>query len=146
MPDMSANSQAPRWFMVTAILALIWNLLGVMAFVGQMMMTPEMMAELPQAQQDLYAATPMWANIAFGCAVFGGSLGCVALLIKKSAALVLFVISLIAVGVQMFHAFFISNSFEVFGPGGLIMPVMVVAVAIALIWLTNKAKSELWIG
>ncbi|MFT4930016.1 MAG: hypothetical protein ACI8WB_006151 [Phenylobacterium sp.] len=145
-PDMPENSQAPRWFMITVILAVLWNLLGVLAFVGQMMMTPEMLAELPQAQQDLYTATPTWANMAFGLAVFGGTLGCLALLIKKSWALHLLVISLGAVGVQMFHAFFMSNSFEVFGPGGLIMPVMVVTVAIALIWLTIKAKREQWIG
>ena len=43
----------PSWFKIVAVVALVWNLLGVMAFVGQMMMTPEMVAELPQAEQDL---------------------------------------------------------------------------------------------
>ncbi|TQV88503.1 hypothetical protein [Aliikangiella coralliicola] len=140
------NIKLPTWFWVVSGLALVWNLLGVMAFVGQMMMTPEMMAELPQAEQELYAATPAWANIAFGFAVWGGALGAVALLMKKSWATPLFIISLTAVLVQMYYAFFISKSFEVFGPGRMIMPVMVIVIAIALVWLSNKAKSDGWIS
>jgi len=73
-------------------------------------------------------------------------LGSAALFIRKAFALVLFIISLMAVAVQMFHSFFISNSFEVFGPGGLIMPVMVVTIAIALIGLANMAKTKQWIS
>lgn len=143
---MTETIEIPRWFWRIAGLSLIWNLLGVGAFMAQMMTTPEMMAELPQAEQDLYNNTPMWATVAFAIAVFGGALGSAALFIRKAFALVLFIISLMAVAVQMFHSFFISNSFEVFGPGGLIMPVMVVTIAIALIGLANMAKTKQWIS
>lgn len=142
---MTENKTIPRWFTITAIVTLIWNLLGVMAFIAQMMMTPESLAGLPQAEQDYYTSIPLWANAAFGLAVFGGALGCVALLLKNAIALPLFIVSIAAVAVQMLHAFFIANSFAVFGPGGLAMPVMVVGIGIALIWLANKAKNELWI-
>ena len=46
--------------------------------------------------------------------------------------------------VQMFHAFFMSNSFEVYGPGGLVMPVMVLVIAIYLVTLAAKAKAHRW--
>ncbi|MCW8834501.1 MAG: hypothetical protein OQK09_15520 [Colwellia sp.] len=117
-----------------------------MAFIGQMMMTPEMMAELPKAEQELYASVPLWATIAFACAVFGGALGSLALLLKKSLAQPLLIVSLAGVTVQMFHSFVISNSFEVFGPGGAIMPVMVVIIAIALVRLADKAKTNGWLN
>ena len=146
----SENKQAPEivaipsWFKVAAILALVWNLLGVMAFVGQMMMTPEMIAELPQAEQDLYAATPLWAIAAFAVAVFAGALGSLALLMKKGICYQLFIASFFGVIVQMFHSFFISNSFEVYGPGGTIMPIMVVVIALVLVRFAAKGINNKW--
>ena len=34
------NSKAPRWFMIVAVVLLVWNLLGVMAYIMQVMMSP----------------------------------------------------------------------------------------------------------
>jgi len=142
----NSENTVPKWFNIVAILALVWNLMGVMAFVMQMMMTPEMIAELPQAEQDIYNSVPMWATIAFACAVFGGALGSLALLMKKSLAQPLLLLSLVGVLIQMFHSFVISNSFEVFGPGGAIMPVMVAVIAIALVRLASKANNNGWLS
>lgn len=135
----------PKWFIVTAVVAVIWNIMGVLAFISHMMITPEMIAELPKAEQDLYAATPMWATIAFACAVFGGALGSLFLSLKKTMALPLLLLSLIGVLVQMFHSFVISNSFEVYGPGGAVMPLMVIIIAILLVRLANAAKANAWL-
>ena len=74
----------PSWFKAVAITALIWNLLGVVAFVLQMMITPEILAELPAAEQALYANIPSWVTAAFAVAVFSGVLGSLFLLMKKS--------------------------------------------------------------
>jgi hypothetical protein len=46
--------------------------------------------------------------------------------------------------VQMFHAFFMTKSFEVYGPGGLVMPVIVIVIAIYLVTLAAKAKGHRW--
>lgn len=140
------ENSIPTWFTIAAAFALIWNLMGVMAFVGQMTMTPEMMAELPPAEQKLYTSIPLWATIAFACAVFGGALGSLALLMKKSVAQPLLILSLAGVAIQMFHAYVISNSFEVLGPSGAIMPAMIVIIAIVLVSLAGKAKTNHWIN
>ena len=136
----------PKWLMIVAGLALIWNLLGVMAFAMQAMMTPEKIALLSQAEQDMYAATPLWVLIAFGCGVFGGTFGSIGLLMRKACAMPLFVISLIGVLVQMYHSLFIIKSYEVYGPGSTVMPIMVILIAIALVWLANKAKKSGWLS
>ena len=138
-------SPLPKWFTIAAVLALIWNLMGVMAFVLQMQMTAEMIAKLPEAEQALYANIPLWATIAFAFAVFGGVFGSLALLMKKAAVQLFFMVSLVGVIMQMFHSFVISNSFEVFGPGGAIMPAMIVVIAIVLVRFTAKAKNNAWI-
>jgi hypothetical protein len=46
----------------------------------------------------------------------------------------------------MFHSFFLSESFEVYGPGSAIMPIMVILIAIYLVWLANKAQKNSWLS
>ena len=127
-------------------MAIVWNLLGVMAFVAQMLMTPEILATLPPAEQALYANIPMWVNIAFACAVFGGTIGSILLLLRKTLALPVLLVSVIGVVVQMYHSFFMIDSIEVYGPGGMIMPIMVLIIAVVLVFVANKAKNSSWLS
>jgi len=53
-------------------------------------------------------------------------------------------VSLAGIIVQNINSFFFANSWEVFGPEGAIMPVMVIAFAIYLITLAKKAKANGW--
>ena len=138
------NSKAPKWFMIVAGVLLVWNLLGVVAYIMQVMMTPEALAALPSEQRQLYESTPAWATAAFAVAVNFGALGCVLLLLRKSLAGLFLQLSLAGVLVQMFHSFFMSKSFEVFGPGGMVMPIMVMLIAIYLVILAAKAKNNRW--
>ena len=138
------RSKAPKWFMIVAAVLLVWNLVGVMAYIMQVTMSPEVIAALPEAQRQLYENTPAWATAAFAIAVNGGALGCVLLLLKRNLAGLFLQLSLAGVLVQMFHSFFMSNSFEVFGPGGMVMPVMVIVIAIYLVWLAVSAKNRGW--
>jgi hypothetical protein len=140
-----ANIKPATWFMVVSGLALLWNLLGVYAYVDTKTMSAERLAELPGAQRQLMESTPAWANGAFAVAVNFGALGCLALLLKKAWAVPLLMLSLAGVVVQFYNAFLISNSFEVFGPGGMIMPVMVFAIAVYLVVLARSAKTKGWI-
>ena len=140
----TSKRKAPGWFMAVAVVALIWNSLGVMAYIMQATMSPEAMAALPEAQRELMENTPAWATAAFAIAVHGGALGCLLLVLKKNLAGLFLQLSLAAVVVQMFHTFFMSRSFEVFGPGGMVMPVMVFVIAVYLVTLAAKAKAQKW--
>jgi hypothetical protein len=140
------NSTAPKWFGIVAIVALLWNLLGVMAYIMQVTMSPEAYAALPEAQRTLMESTPAWATSAFAIAVNGGALGCLALVMKKGWAVPVLMLSLLGIVVQLIHSFFMSNSYEVFGPGGMVMPIMVLAIAIYLVVLSKGAKEKGWIS
>ncbi|MCB0278542.1 MAG: hypothetical protein KDD94_03520 [Calditrichaeota bacterium] len=119
--------------------------MGVLAFVGQMMMGPEQLNELPEAQRMIIENTPVWATIAFAVAVFGGFIGSIFLMMKKSLAFELFAASMLGILVQMFHSFFLANSIEVYGPGGMIMPVLVLLIGVYLVWLANTGKTAGWL-
>jgi len=136
----------PSWFWVVSVLALVWNGLGVMAYLGTVMMTPEAMQMLPEDQRALMESTPAWATAAFATAVWGGALGSALLLLRNKLASPVLIISFVGIVVQMIHSLFMSNSIEVYGPGGMIMPVMVLAGGALLIWFSRKATANGWLG
>jgi hypothetical protein len=140
------SNKKPVWFWIVGWGALLWNLMGVFAYIMQVTMSPEMMATMPEAQREILENTPAWATGAFALAVFGGAFGSLLLLLKKKWAFELFVISLIGVTVQMYHSLFLSNSIEVYGPGGAVMPIMVVLFGIGLIWMAKHSISKGWIS
>lgn len=133
------------WFTIVTVLAIIWNAMGVMAYIMDVMLTGEDIAKMSEVEQNLRFATPSWAKSAFAIAVFGGLLGSVLLLVKKALAFPVLIMSFIAIIVQMYNAFFIMDSFAVFGPGGTIMPIMVIVFGALLIWLAMHAKTQQWI-
>ncbi len=76
----SYSNVPPRWFWMVSGVGLVWNLLGVAAFLGQMTMD---LSSLPAAEWAFYESTPVWATVAFAVAVSGGVLGCGALLLRR---------------------------------------------------------------
>ncbi|MFT4834969.1 MAG: hypothetical protein ACJAVY_002583 [Marinoscillum sp.] len=145
-PTMTTLTKAPTWYWIVSAIALIWNGLGVMAYITQVMMTPEALAILPEAERALYNDFPAWYTGAFAIAVFGGALGSLALLLRKASAYLLFIISFIGLAVQMYYNLVISTAMDVYGPEDLIMPIMVAAFGIGFIFLAKSAKAKGWIG
>lgn len=135
----------PTWFWVISGVALAWNLLGVMAYLGQTMMSPEDIAKLPLEEQNLYTNIPAWTTAAFATAVFGGALGSSLLLLRKALAKPVFMISMAGIIIQMVYNFFISKAFNVYGPGAAVMPIMVILIGAGLIFFSIRAKNNGWL-
>jgi hypothetical protein len=138
------NKPATSFWVVSA-LALVWNIMGVMAYLAQVMMTPEALQALSAAEQEYYKTVPAWATGAFALAVWGGALGSLLLLLRLKLATIVFIISLAGILIQMFHSFFIGHSYEIYGPGGLVMPIMILIIGIALIWYSRKVAAKGWL-
>lgn len=141
----SSSTKPPVWFWVVSVIALIWNLMGVMAYVAQVTMSPEALLALPENERALYEGVPAWATGAFALSVWGGALGSALLLLRRKLSTSVLIISLVGIVVQMYHSFFISNSIEVYGPGGMVMPIMILLIAIFLIWLSRRASALNWL-
>jgi hypothetical protein len=135
----------PKSFWVVAVLALLWNLLGVAMFALQMMMTPEALAAMPAEQRQVYEATPSWLNIAFAAAVFGGVLGALGLLLKKRWAVPFFALSLIGLLVQVIATFVVTPAWQAYGLAGLVMPVLLIVIALLLLGYSRKAAARGWL-
>lgn len=142
---MTDENKAPKWFMVVATVALVWNILGVVAFINHITMTAEMIAKLPDEEQALYASSPIWATASYALAVVAGTLGCALLLMKKVLANTFFVCSLLGVLLHDYYSFFMIDTFAVYGASIVILPLIVLTIAIALILFTSKAQQKKWI-
>jgi len=132
-------------FYIISVLALIWNILGVIAYLGQVYMPQEVKQALPPAEQAYYANVPSWVTGAFAIAVFAGALGCIALLLKNKIAISLLFISLIAVLVQFVYNALIQTDMEV-TVVKLVWPVLIIAIAIFLVWFSKDSKTKGYIS
>ena len=78
---MKTELTPPKWVQIFIILLLIWNLMGVFAFVSDVLLYP---STLDQMQQDFRANFPLWTKIVYGLAVGLGSFGTFGLFRRKS--------------------------------------------------------------
>jgi hypothetical protein len=142
---MTTSHKPPVWFWVVSVMLLLWNLMGLMAYVQEATMTAAQWQAMAPAERALLASRPAWATAAFAIAVFGGAAGCLMLLLRSRLALLVLVLSFVGVLVQMGQAFLIADSFVVYGPGGLIMPAAVTSIAAFLVFFAAHARKRGWL-
>ncbi|WOC26491.1 hypothetical protein LY624_00965 [Pseudoalteromonas sp. N1230-9] len=135
----------PAWLKPLAWAALVWNLLGVIAFIMQQLITPEMINQLPLEQQAAYRDIPLWSTSAFAIAVFTASFASILLLAKKALARELFLISFIAVLVQQYYNFVVIDSLGMFGVSALATPFCVIIIGLVLMFVSHIGKQKHWL-
>ncbi len=126
-------------FWVIGAITLIFNLMGVINYFVQM--NANSLASFPEQYRPIIEGRPAWATVAFAIAVFGGSLGCLLLLLKKSVAYYVLIVSLLGVIVSMMHIFGVAglSSLEVWM--GVLMQLV---VTVFLIWYSMLAEGKGW--
>jgi hypothetical protein len=135
----------PMWFWIFSVIALLWNLMGVYAYLSEAFMSADDFATLPAAQQILYESRPTWVTAAFAIAVWSGLMGCIALLLKKKWAKAIFVLSLFGILLQQLYHFFLSNTFEVMGPSAIFLPILIIIFGSSLVIFANLAIKKNWV-
>jgi hypothetical protein len=141
---MIEKDNPPLWFWVAAGLGLVWNLIGVGAFVNEVFyLDPATLSEL---QRSFFENRPNWATAGYAVAVFSGALGCLALLLRKAWALPMLILCLVGIVIQIFHAIALGNGIEVFGLEGLILPILVFIVACLLTWFAHYCGKRGWLS
>lgn len=139
-------NKAPTWFLVVVIAALLWNLLGCVAFFADLRLSPQDVAKLSPADQALYNARPGWAVVATALAVFGGALGCIGLLLRKKWAFILLLLSLVGILVQDFGLFVLVGGAALAGTAAVVLQSLVLAIAVGLMWLGRLASARGWLA
>lgn len=139
-------SPTPRWYMPVAIVALLWNLLGCFAYLSDVTMSPEAIAKLTPAQQQMYASRPAWSVAATAIGVWFGAAGCLGLILRKRWATPLLLASLLGVVVQDVALFVMSGAAAAAGPVAYVLQGCVLVVSILLVVLARTAATRGWLG
>ncbi len=145
MPD-TPNDKPPMSFWVIGGALLFWNLIGLLFYYMQVTMPPEVIAEnFSEAQQAFLTNTPSWATSAYAIAVTTGVLASALLLLRRSVAFMLYVVSFAGVLVQDFEAFILSDGLAVWGSSALILPSVVAIVCVFAIIYSRGTRARGWL-
>lgn len=142
------DSRPSSGFWGVAAAALLWNLLGLFAYIMQVTATPadwERGGYTPE-QIAMLSAIPAWATAASGLATTTGVLGCVGLLLRKAWCVPLFIVSFLALLVQDLSAFVLTDTVGTFGMVPVYIQSAVLLIAIFLIWYSTRCRSKGWLG
>lgn len=135
----------PFWFWIISILAFLWNLVGAGNYLAQEMMTDEAKTLLTSQQLKLIEETPTWLTVVFAIAVSSGVIASIGLLGRKKWAKRLFLVSLLAVILQMSYATMATKTVEVYGIAALIMAIVITVVATLLYYFATYAINKKWL-
>ena len=137
-------SARPKWYLPVSILALLWNLMGCVAYLSDVMLTADDIAAMDATQQALYNSRPAWAVAATAVAVWGGAAGCLGLILRKRWSAVMLELSLAGVIVQDIGLFILSGV----NPGTFVMVMqgLVLLIAIGLVVLSRRAIANHWLS
>ena len=140
------KTKVPMWFWVVAIFFLLWNIMGVGSFFMHTLLSNEALDALPAAEQEIYNSYPLWTEIIFAVAVFGGFLGSIGLVFRRKWAKLAFIISICAIIPQMIQNVFFTKSIEVYGLiQAITMPILVVVIGLFLIWFSMLSIKKNWL-
>ncbi|MHB1313339.1 MAG: hypothetical protein ACYC3L_15085, partial [Gemmatimonadaceae bacterium] len=137
--------QAPKWFLPVAIVALLWNVVGCVAYLSDVMLSSDDLAEMTAAQQAMYAARPAWSVGATAVAVWGGAAGSVGLIMRKRWATPLLVASLAALVVQDV-SFYTMREIAPIETSALALQGGVLLIGIGLVLLSRRAAARGWLA
>ncbi|WP_203258732.1 hypothetical protein [Hyunsoonleella ulvae] len=136
----STSNKPPIWFWIISVIALIWNGMGVKAYLEQAYNTESYRAMYTPEQLEIDANMPAWVTAAFAIAVFAGALAAIGLLLRKSWSVKLWLLSLLAVIVRM--GYILINGYA----SSIGMTIMIIVFAFIFTWFARKSEANGWLS
>ena len=136
----NSKVKPPIWFWIVSVISLLWNAMGVDQYLGQAYKTERWLSTMSEEQLEIVSYFPVWLTAAFAIAVFAGALGSIGLLIRKKWAYPLFVVSLLAVILQMGYVLSQGHSNDI------VMTISIIVFSVFLVGFSKKTVSKKWIS
>ncbi len=135
--------KTPWHLWVVAIVAVLWNLMGVVDFTMTETRNATYLKGLKPEQVDYILSFPLWSVITWAVGVFGGFLGSLLLLFRRRWAVPVFLFSIFGVILTSLYSHVISDFDKVMGGGaGLKIFSGVIFVIAVLLWLYARAMTR----
>jgi hypothetical protein len=142
-PNASETAQGtPKHLWIIGIIALLWSAMGAMDYVMTQTRNEAYMGQFTTEQLAYFYGFPAWVDATWAIAVWGGVAGAVLLLLKRSLAVPVFLVSLLAMVATTIHNYGFSNGMEVVGGAfPLVFTAVIFLVAVGL-YLYSRAMQR----
>ena len=131
-------------FWLISVFALLWNVGGAINYLMQTNL--EFVSTLPETHRAIIEGRPAWAAVGFAIGVFGGAIGCLLLLSRKSIAFYVFIISLLGIIITMIHTINVASSIIRFSAGEIVVMILLPIIVAVFIDMVYKIGYEQEMG
>jgi hypothetical protein len=129
---------APRSYWIAAGILLLWALMGDAAYLMQVTADLAVLAQSDPVSARAFAAMPSWVWSAYAVAVWFGTGGAVALLLRRRVAVWLYAISVMAIIVQFGWTFLVTDLIADKGPSVILFPMFIFIMGLAALWWSRS--------
>jgi hypothetical protein len=134
----ATRSKAPVHLWIVGILALLWNAMGAFDYLATEMELEAYMSQFTEEQLAYFYGFPAWVVAAWAIAVWGGLLGSIGLLLRKSWSVWVFALSIVGMVITTIYNFGMTNGAEIMGTGGAIFSALIFIIALFLFFYSRK--------
>ena len=139
----SAETRAPAHLWIVGVLALLWNGFGCFDYLMTNLKNKTYLSQLTADQLAYMNSLPAWLTGVWAVGVWGGLAGSILLLMRSRHAIWVFGLSLIGAIVGMGYQMFMTNMPASMKEGAMgIMPWVIIAVAVFLLWYSRNAEKK----
>ena len=137
------HAKTPWHLWLVGTVSLLWNAMGAVDYVMTQTKNEVYMSSFTAEQLTFFYGFPIWVVFAWAIAVWGGVVGSIFLLLRKSLCVVIFLASLIAMLTTAIHNYALSNGIQVIGDTfSLIFTAVIFIIALALYVYSRAMKRQ----
>ncbi len=129
----------PWYFWAVAVLAIVWNGLGIVLWGGTTFTPTSFLEGMPQAHRDYVSSLPLWSTFTWGLGVIGGTAGSILLLLRHRLSVPVFAASLF--GAVTNSLVYVTNPPPpgFFNPG---LTLFITGFALFLLWFAHSRQQR----
>ena len=140
MTDTSVKTPVHLW--IIGIVALLWNAMGAFDYTATQLRLESYMAAFTPEQLAYFNGFPAWAKGFWAIAVWSSVLGSIALLMRKSWAVMLFGISIVGLVGTSIYNFVLTDGLAQMGEGAGIFSVLIWVISIFLFFYARAMVAK----
>ena len=136
-------SQGRPWHLwVVGILCLLFGGMGAFDWVMTMTRNEAYLSALPQETLDFYFSFPVWMFVLWAIGNFGGLIGALLLLMKKSLAVPFLAASLVAGIITTVNTYAFAEGLKFTGTAGLVTSLVFLTIAALVLVYARKMTAK----
>ncbi|MGX6646439.1 hypothetical protein ACWCOP_00680 [Maricaulaceae bacterium MS644] len=147
MTDASVTPAAktPIWFYLVALVAVLWNAMGVFDYIMTQYRVESYMAAFTEAQLDYFYGFPGWYVAVWATAVFSALGASLLLVVRMKLATPLFALSAVLFVISAVYIFGFTAALEIMGMGNVVFSAVIFATLLGLWWFSRMAERRGWL-